>query len=162
MLYEAISESIQELSPWLSFVHPDYSIEDTRECLSKRDDELKRGQEYSFAIYDCRTGTFLGGCGLNDISNEYKIANVGYWVRTNQTKQGIASAATLLLAKFAFEELELNRIEIMADIDNKRNQRVAEKVGAKREGILRNRVCFRGNPRDMYMFSLIPDDLKSQ
>lgn len=159
-LYEAISESAQELSPWLSFVHPDYSIKDTREWLSKRDKEWQKGQEYSFAIIDCKNGAFLGGCGLNNISDDFNMANVGYWVRTNQTKQGIASAATLLLARFAFEELGLNRIEIMADVDNKKSQRVAEKVSAKREGILRNRVCIHGSPRDVFMFSLIPDDLK--
>jgi RimJ/RimL family protein N-acetyltransferase len=65
-----------------------------------------------------------------------------------------------MLARFAFEELGLNRIEIMSDVENKKSRRVAEKVGAKQEGILRNRICFHGNPKDVYMFSLIPDDLK--
>ena len=97
---------------------------------------------------------------MNNISDDFKMANVGYWVRTNQTKRGIASAATLLLARFAFEELGLNRIEIMAEVGNKKSQRVAEKIGAQREGILRNRICFRGSARDVFMFSLIPDDLK--
>jgi RimJ/RimL family protein N-acetyltransferase len=159
-LYEAISNSIQELSPWLSFLHPDYSIKDTKEWLARRDQEWLDGVDYSFAIIDCENGTLLGGCGLNNISSEFKMANVGYWVRTNRTKQGVATAATLMLSRFGFEELGLNRIEIMAEVDNKKSQRVAEKVGAKREGILRNRICFRGSVRDVFMFSLIPDDLK--
>jgi RimJ/RimL family protein N-acetyltransferase len=159
-LYEAINESTQELSPWLSFVHPDYSIKDTKEWLARRDQEWQDGAEYSFAIIDYENGTFLGGCGLNYISGEFKMANVGYWVRTSKTKQGIAPAATLILSRFAFEELGLNRIEILAEVDNKKSQRVAEKAGAKREGIMRNRLCFRGNARDVVMFSLIPDDLK--
>jgi len=118
--------------------------------------------EYEFAVIDCESGALLGGCGLNNISSEFKMANVGYWVRTRWTKWGIAPAATLPLAKFAFEELKLNRIEIIADLENKNSQRVAEKVGAKREGILRNRVCIRGSARDVFMFSLIPDDLKER
>jgi RimJ/RimL family protein N-acetyltransferase len=159
-LYEAINESAQELSPWLSFLHPDYSIKDTKEWLAKRDQEWLNGADYSFAIIDCENGILLGGCGLNNINGEFKMANVGYWVRTNRTKQGVATAATLMLSRFGFEELGLNRIEIMAEVGNKKSQRVAEKVGAQREGILRNRICFRDSARDVFMFSLIPDDLK--
>ena len=43
LLYQAISESIRELTPWLDFVHPDYSIKDTREWLAKRDDDWRNG-----------------------------------------------------------------------------------------------------------------------
>jgi len=160
LLYRAVSESALELMPWLSFVHPDYSIEETRQWLAKRDEEWKNGVEYDFAIIDCASGVFLGGCGLNHIINEFKMANAGYWVRTSQTRKGVAPAAMLLLARFAFDVLGFNRVEIMTDVENKNSQRVAGKVGAKKEGTLRNRICTRGDARDVHMFSLVPEDLK--
>jgi len=67
----------------------------------------------------------------------------------------------LLVARFGFDELKLRRIEIVAAINNKASQRVAEKAGATREGILRNRLVVRDKVYDAVMFSLIPGDLTS-
>jgi RimJ/RimL family protein N-acetyltransferase len=61
-----------------------------------------------------------------------------------------------LLADFGFKELKLNRIETLVAVDNLASQRVAAKVGAVREGILRNRLLLRGKIHDAVMFSLIP------
>ena len=156
--YKAICESMDELIPWLQFCHPDYSIEETRLWLSSRDEDWKAGKSYDFAILDAESSAFLGGCGLNQVNDECKMANLGYWVRTVRTGSGIATAVVLLLAKFGFKELKLNRIEIMVDVENKRSQRVAEKTGAVREGILRNRLIIHSKVRDVVLFSLIPKD----
>ena len=98
-----------------------------------------------------------------------RVVNLGYWVRTSRTRQGISTTATRLLARFGFEELNLNRIEITAAISNKASQRVAEKAGAIREGFLRNRLVvrvqvadtmvFHEQVSDTVMFSLIPQDM---
>ncbi len=162
LLYEAIRESKEELMPWLQFCHPDYSIEEARLWLSGRDEDWKAGKDYSFAIIDAGSGTLVGGCGFNHIIDEYKMANLGYWVRTSWAGRGIATAVVLLLAKFGFGELKLNRIEIMADVENKKSQRVAEKTGAVREGVLRNRLLIHGQVRDVILFSLIPEDIKGR
>ena len=121
----------------------------------------KKWSEYEFAITDSRDGFFLGGCGLNHINRAHQIANLGYWARSSQTKQDVATAAVLLVAQFGFDELKLRRIEIVAAINNKASQRVAEKAGATREGILRNRLVVRDKVYDAVMFSLIPGDLTS-
>jgi ribosomal-protein-serine acetyltransferase len=162
LLYKAIIESKEELMPWLQFCHPDYSIKETRLWLCSRDEEWKAGKSYDFAIIVADSGTLLGGCGFNHIIDEYKMANLGYWVRTSWAGRGIATAVVLLLSKFGFEELKLNRIEIMTEVENKRSQRVAEKTGAKREGILRNRLFIHGQVRDVFLFSLIPEDIEGQ
>ena len=96
----------------------------------------KTGTSYNFAIFDVTDGSYLGGCGLNQINSIVNMANLGYWVRTSRTKRGVATAATLLLAQFGFEELNLKRIEIVVNVNNVVSQRVAEKAGATREGVL--------------------------
>ena len=158
-VYEAARESISELSVWMSWCHPDYSLEETRTWIESQPDRWKKGEEYNFAISHNTGGLYLGGCGLNVIDRGCGIANVGYWVRTSQTNKGIATAATLLLAQFAFKELKLNRVEFTIVADNQASLRVADKVGAIREGILRNRVIKNDTPCDAMMFSFIPQDL---
>jgi RimJ/RimL family protein N-acetyltransferase len=92
----------------------------------------------------------------------HQFGNLGYWVRTSAAGRGVASKASRLVARFGFEELGLHRIEILAAVSNVASQRVAEKIGAAREGVLRKRLLIRGEPQDAVMFSLVPEDLQSQ
>jgi RimJ/RimL family protein N-acetyltransferase len=71
----------------------------------------------------------------------------------------VATSAALLLARFGFNSLKLNRLEIVVATDNRPSQRVAEKVGAKLEGILRKRLIVRKKVYDAYMYSLIREDI---
>jgi ribosomal-protein-serine acetyltransferase len=157
--YEAIKESIKELSVWLLFAHNSYSVKETRAYLKTRPVEWKKGNAYEFAIFDAKDATMIGGCGLNGINKIDKCANLGYWVRSGHTGKGVAPAAALLLAKWGFEVLKLQRIEIVVAVGNARSLRVAEKVGAKREGILRNRITGRDKVHDAVMHSLIPGEI---
>jgi ribosomal-protein-serine acetyltransferase len=158
-LYQAVRESLAELSVWMPWAHREYSIKESRAWIKKKPGEWEKGVSYDFAIFDAADRLYLGGCGINNIDRTYKTANLGYWVRTGHTGRGVATAVTLLLARWAFEELKLNRIEIVVATDNQPSLRVAEKVGAKREGIQRNRLIVRDKPHEAMMHSLIPQDI---
>jgi len=157
--YQAAWESIAEGSLWMPWCHADYSIEESRAWIESRPEAWEKGTDYDCAIIDARDSTFLGGCSLNHIDRINCRVALGYWVRTSRTRQGIATAAASLLIEFGFNKLKLNRIEITAAVGNKASQRIAEKVGAKREGILRNHMVVRDHVYDMVVFSLIPEDL---
>jgi ribosomal-protein-serine acetyltransferase len=158
-LFRAVRESIKEMSVWLPFAHENYSIKESKDWIKKRPKEWKKGITYDFAIFDTQSGDLIGGCGLNEIHESNRRANLGYWVRTSCTGKGIAVAATRLLAKWGFEVLKLKRIEIYVAVGNQRSLRVAEKVGAKREGILRSRINVRDVMHDAVMHSLIPGEV---
>ena len=157
--HKAIRESLTELSPWLPFAHKDYSIKETRDWIKKRPKDWKKGISYEFVILNAENGTMLGGCGLNGVDRINRRANLGYWVRTGHIGQGVATNATRLLAKWGFDMLKLKRIEILVDTRNQRSLRVAERVGAKKEGILRNRLTLYDSAYDAVMHSLIPGDI---
>jgi ribosomal-protein-serine acetyltransferase len=156
--YQAIRESLVELSPWLPFAHKDYSAKESRAWIKQRPGEWKKGNSYEFVILDHNDGSYLGGCGINQIDYNSLLANLGYWIRSSRTGHGAAPAAARLLAEWGLKALGLKRIEIKVATGNLRSQRVAEKAGATREGILRNRLFLNGKPHDAVMFSLIPQD----
>src|SRR5438105_11683944 len=158
-LYEAVHESIAEVSPWLPWCHENYSIEESREFVSTRGKSAADGEWYSFAVFEKESGKFLGGVGLNFINRVHLLANLGYWVRSSSVGRGVATAATRLAARFGFEELGLHRIEIVAAVENIPSQRVAEKAGALREGLLRKRLLISGESKDAMLFSLVPEDM---
>ncbi len=159
-LYKAVRESVAEVSLWMPWCHADYAIEESRTWVESRAEAWEKGTEYEFVITDSHTGLVLGGCGLNNIDRANGNANLGYWVRTGRTRQGVATTATRLLAGFGFNELGLNRIEILAATGNRASRRVAEKAGATREGTLRNRLAIREEVHDAVIFSFVPEDIR--
>jgi len=159
-LFEAVRESIPEVSAWLGWCHENYSIEESRDFVRSRGQKAQTDEWYSFGIFDQTVGDrFLGGVGLNFINRVHQFGNLGYWVRTSATGKGVASRASRLVAQFAFEELGLHRIEIVAAVPNVASQRVAEKIGAVREGVQRKRLLIAGQSHDAVMFSLVREDL---
>jgi ribosomal-protein-serine acetyltransferase len=158
-LHEAARESIAEVSVWLPWCHENYSIEESRQFVSSRARAAQGDEWYSFAIFAPEGGRFLGGVGLNFFNRVHQLANLGYWVRTSAAGRGVATKAARLVACFGFEQLGLHRIEIVAAVENVASQRVAEKVGAVREGVLRKRLLIRGESQDAVMFSLLREDL---
>jgi ribosomal-protein-serine acetyltransferase len=158
-LFEAVRESIGEVSKWLPWCHEKYSIEETREFIGTRELASQGDEWYSFGIFEQSGGRFLGGVGINFINRVHQMANLGYWVRTSAAGRGVATIAARAVARFGFATVGLHRIEIVAAVDNLPSQRVAEKAGARREGVLRNRLLIHGESVDAVLFSLIPEDL---
>src|SRR5438876_10709428 len=139
-LFEAARSSIPELSEWMPWCHPDYSIAETKSFILSRPEQWAKGAEYGFGVFSREDGRFLGGVGMNFINRVHQMANLGYWVRSSETGRGVAAKAARLVAQFGFERLAFQRIEILAATGNIASQRVAEKTGALKEGVLRNRL----------------------
>ena len=159
-LYEAARESIAEVSPWLPWCHPEYSRDETIAFIRSREEGWKSKTDYSFGIWDTGVSTYLGGVGLNQINSIHQIANLGYWIRSSAAGQGIATIGARLVARFGFEHLGFQRIEIITAVANKSSQRVAEKVGAIREGFQRKRLLIHGHSQDALVFSLVAEDIE--
>lgn len=153
----AVRESLAEVSPWMPWCHPDYSITDAAAWVRTTRDGHADGSMYDFAIIDAQ-GTYVGGCGINHIDRIERFANLGYWVRTSRAGRGIAPVAVLQLISWTFANTNLNRIEIVVAVHNSRSQRVAEKVGAERDAILKKRLMVRELPSDAILYSVTRPD----
>ncbi len=157
-VYEIVMESQAELIEWTSWCHPDYSIDETRDFAARREEEWQNGKSYIFLMLDRKTGDPLGTCGLASVDPVNKLANLGYWVRTSRTGEGIAPEASRLLLDFAFSDAGLVRVEILASAANARSLRVIGKIGAVKEGVLRKRLFLNGRSHDAVMHSVTIDD----
>jgi RimJ/RimL family protein N-acetyltransferase len=153
-LWEAASESVAEVFPWLAWCHARYSMNEAVEWIRSRSQLAAEGHEYTFAIVG-DDGRFLGGCGINQINRIHKFGNLGYWVRSSATGRGVAREAVRQVADFTFQNTDLVRLEIVCAVGNERSQRVAVRAGAVREGLLRRRLVLHGQPVDAVMYSLV-------
>ena len=157
-LYEAARESVAEVGKWLPWCHAAYVRDEAIAWIAACQRAWHAEESYPFFIFDRATEQFIGGTGINEIDRFRHRANLGYWVRTSRMGHGAATEAARLAARFGFTRLAMQRLEIVAAIGNVASQRVAAKLGATREGLLRNRLRIRDVPTDAYGFSLIPSD----
>lgn len=157
-VFEAVCESLTELKPWMSWAHDGYAKRETEEYIRITRARWSEDTLFSFAVTDANSGRFLGGCGLGQRHPVYRLSNLGYWVRSSRHGQGIAGRAAKLVARFGFEHAGIVRAEIVMAVPNERSRRVAEKIGAHYEGILRNRMVVGKAIYDAHMFSLLPSD----
>jgi ribosomal-protein-serine acetyltransferase len=153
-LWEAARESVGEVYRWLPWCHPEYSMAEAEAWARSRAPRAAEGREYAFAIVG-KDGRFLGGCGVNQINDKHSFGNLGYWVRTSATRRGVATEAVRQVAAFAFRNTGLVRLEIVCAVGNHASQRVAERAGAVREGVLRHRLLLHGQPVDAVMYSVV-------
>jgi len=157
-LFEAARESVEHIYPWLPWCHAGYTEENAREWIAQQVQSFPQGQEYQFTI-NAADGRFLGGCGLNALDPLHRLANLGYWVRASATGRGVATAAVRQLAAWAFAHTELSRLEIVVAATNTASLRVAERAGAVREGLLRQRLHVHGIAHDAVLFSIVRGDV---
>lgn len=160
-LFESASESVKEIYPFLPWCHPGYEKADANQWLTFAAARWKNGDAYDFNIFNRADGQMLGGCGVSLI-DDHPVANLGYWIRTGFTGSGVATEATLGLAEFSFQYLDLLRLEIIMSIKNSASRQVAIKAGAHFEGTLRNRLRLHGQKHDAHLYSLVPETLKEK
>lgn len=162
LLFAAASESKGgEFSRWMPWCHENYAFAESESFIEKTIKNWDNRTQFGFAIFDAKTNEFLGGTGLNQPNDNHKFYNLGYWVRASKHNRGTASAATRMLAETAFEDLPINRIEILAAVENVPSCKAAEKAGATREGILRKRLIIGGRVHDAAMFSFVREDFQN-
>jgi RimJ/RimL family protein N-acetyltransferase len=138
-----------------------YTEADARNHFVEQELARLRGDELSFALVDPADENMVrGGASLYDVDLEQGHAAVGFWLAPEGRGRGVATHAVRLLARWAFAELGVARLELTCGPDNKASQRVAERCGFVREGVLRSHLPFKGGRRDTVVFSLVPGDLR--
>jgi len=113
-----------------------------------------------FAQVDAGTGRAVGITTYRDVDERHRTLEVGgTWLGRPWWRTAINTEAKLLILGHAFEALEANRVALKTDIRNERSQAAIERLGAKREGVLRHQyVRPDGTLRDSVMYSVIPEE----
>jgi RimJ/RimL family protein N-acetyltransferase len=155
---QAIVEACRDpgIKRFTSSVPDPYSEDDALAWLrTHREDEVA-GIEMNFAIADADDEEVLCGVtGLHAVDWKSRRGATGYWIAPWARRAGRASRATELVARWALEEVGLVRVELLADVENPASQRVAERAGFVREGVLRRHTVMGGASRDCVIFGRI-------
>jgi RimJ/RimL family protein N-acetyltransferase len=134
---------------------------DARAYLAEHQQARQCGEQVEFALVEPHDdNVVLGGGSLNNVSLEQGRAAIGYWLAPYARGRGVATHAVRLISGWAFRDLHVARLELTCGSDNSASQRVAERCGFTREGVLRSHIPFKGTRRDTVVFSLLPGELR--
>jgi RimJ/RimL family protein N-acetyltransferase len=148
------------ISQWLPMIPYPYAEADARKWFATLAPRREAGTGAGLAIVDAMSGKLLGGVGFRP--DDERRAEVGYWVRRERRGEGIATRALRLLSAWAIAELGFARIQLHCDVENVASQRVAEKAGYTREGVLRAWLEVDGEPRDHVLYSALASEWRTQ
>ena len=147
-----------EIPRWTSVPSP-YHETDATTWFATHAPALDAQTGLNLAIVDAATDELLGSIGLVKVALDDARAEVGYWIAAHARRRGVATDALRLLSRFVLGDLEFERLELYADVDNTASRRVAERAGFTREGVARSYSSQRGERRDFVVYSLLPNEL---
>lgn len=126
------------------------------ESIKKREAKT----DYRFAIFDAKTNEIIGATSYMDIALAHQRLEIGYtWLTPAYWRSPINTNCKFLLLQYGFEELGLNRIQIKTGHENVRSQKAIERLGAIKEGILRNHMIKKdGTIRHTVMYSITKEE----
>lgn len=141
----------------ISIPHP-FSEQQARDWLAARSNPPSAGKEASFAMTTTADGRLIGAVGLLNIDTEHSLTELGFWIGVDWWGQGYATEATRAAVHFVFSQLNLNRVYAHHMVRNPASGRVLEKIGMKREGLLRQRVRKWGVFEDVVLMAVLHED----
>lgn len=113
---------------------------------------------FQWGIAERGTNAVVGTCTLAALSAEHRRAEVGFALARAAWGRGYIAEALPALLRFAFETLDLHRLEADVDPRNERSIRALERVGFEREGYLRERYNVNGELQDAVLYGLLRHD----
>ena len=153
----------QEIARWLDAIPQPYRETEARSWLEHSSSAWQEGTSAPFAVTDATTSELVGSVGFGWVGErDQQVGEIGYWMRREARGRGLTTRAVRLVSKWALTELGWERLQLRADEENLPSQRVAEKAGFTREGVLRS-VHFNARQDrrvDFVMFSLLPAELE--
>ncbi len=120
----------------------------------------RKGTEFPYAIVMKETGEVIGSTRFLDISLTDRHAEIGWtWLHPRFWRTRVNTECKYLLLKYGFEKLNFVRIQLKTDERNLRSQAAIERLGAKKEGILRkHKIVQNGFIRNTVLYSILDEE----
>lgn len=157
---QALTEVNSDADIWKWFSADLSGDDDMISWMHDRLSESDQGSKISFAVRDLSTNKIAGTTSYGHIEWDEHVIEIGWtWLGKSFFGSGINKHMKFLMLSHAFEEMEIERVEIRTDEINARSRRAIEKIGAELDGILRShRITIGGRRRNTAVYAIIKKD----
>ena len=134
----------------------------TRSYLEYLAGRYRLGAHYEWAMIHRESGRMIGTCGFAGIDCPNACAELGYVLNPDFRGQGLVVEAARCVMDFAFNTLNLHRIEARYMIENLASRRVMDKLGMRFEGVARSSLLVKGLYRDIGKCAILKEEFKAE
>lgn len=144
----------------VKFMNVDYFTdeEQAKEMITHINKLANDNKANRFSIVELNTNEVIGSCGYNSLDFENAKAEIGYDIAKKYWGNGFATEAVSTLLNYAFNSLNLNRVEAKVEPENISSIKVLEKLNFTFEGTLRQSEKSKGKFVDIKIFSKLKTD----
>ncbi|HEY7356760.1 MAG TPA: GNAT family protein [Ktedonobacterales bacterium] len=164
-MFDLIDQSRFHLRQWLGWVDNTQSVGDSRNFIRGMLQQFANNNGFQAGIWfrgeDApapAAGTLAGVIGFNYIDWQNSRTEFGYWLGAPFQGHGLITRACRALIDYSFDELRLNRVEILCASGNTRSRAVPERIGFTQEGIFRQAEWLYDHFVDLVAYSMLAED----
>lgn len=155
-LTEASREYLREWLPWLDATT---RVEDTRNFIQfSQKGYIENKCMNTVIMYE---GKPVGVAGFNSINWANKTVYIGYWLGQPYQGKGIVTKVVKTLTDYAFQQLNMNKVEIRAAVENRKSRSIPERLNFVNEGTIRQAEWLYGHYVDHVVYGILADEWKS-
>lgn len=154
-LHELIERNRPRLARWMRWAR-DQDAEQTLEFIRRARRLAEAGEGLELAIV--ADGRIAGAVGFPSFDRANHSGAIGYWLDASHEGRGLMTSAVAAVADHAFESVGLTRVEIHVDVENLRSRAVAERLGFRYEGTLRQAYWVGDRYSDDAVYSLLAEE----
>ncbi|MAO17193.1 MULTISPECIES: GNAT family N-acetyltransferase [Flavobacteriaceae] len=148
-IWTHMSQDLENPSDWEKFLS---------QTISDRENQIKQ----EFAIILKEEDRIIGATSISQISEVDNKVEIGLtWISEKYQGKGINQKVKGILLTFLFEELKINKVEFRTRGDNLKSQRALNKIGATKEGVLRELIFRNGKYIDVVYFGILASEWKN-
>jgi len=137
----------------MSWVKPDHSEAEVKAWVDRSSAARVEKAGLAFGIF--RGDEFIGAIGMDAFDYGPQATEFGYWIDAGEEGKGIISRGTAALIDLAFNELDMNRVQIRCATANTRSAAVPERLGFVKEGVQRQAIIRDGKLYDFAIYGLL-------
>lgn len=152
-LFALVDKNRDHLREFLGWVDGSKKVADTRQFIEEGLSQWLNLSSLHLSIW--KRDQLIGAVGLHNIDFLNHSTSAGYWLDKEHEGQGIMTKSVKTLIDYAFQILNLHRIEIRCAVHNIQSQKIPERFGFQKEGVVREAIHHYGEYFDAYLYGLI-------
>ncbi|MEO1236455.1 MAG: GNAT family protein [Planctomycetota bacterium] len=158
-VFALVERNRDHLGPWMGWVEAAQSVEDILQV--KREAAEKYAERSQLALHIFEAERMVGAIALHELDDPHGSAEFGYWLDEAAQGRGLVTRSAKTLLDYGFDEYGLHRVYLTADAKNVRSIAVAERLGMRREGEMKQDCLMPGGRyRDSVLYAVLADEWK--
>jgi len=158
-LFDVTNRNRTYLRQWLPWVDGTITVDDTSSFIESTMQQFASDNGFQTGItYE---GSIVGCIGLHSIDRANRKTSIGYWLSADCQGKGIMTSCCRAMIDYAFNELQLNRVEIRAAEWNRKSRAIPERLGFIKEGIVRQEEWLYDHFVDHVVYGMLAEDWKT-